>query len=110
VSPAAFSNLNASDPSYSRINTLVSSKIKVLDLNKNGITDLGKLTRRGYSYRNVPSPMELSINIKIMQLARWPNSGYTKSAKAIDSTSFSYTSNQPDKWTEEKDAWSLGIL
>jgi len=108
VSPSAFGNLNTDDPDYTRIHSLVRNKIKVLDLNKAGFTDLGKLRRRGFSYRNVPSPMELSINNTIMQLARWPNSGYAKSGKAIDSTGFSYSTNRPDKWKEEKDAWTLG--
>jgi len=108
VSPSAFGNLNTDDPAYTRMCSLVRNKIKVLDLNKAGFTDLGKLRRRGYSYRNVPSPMELTINNTIMQLARWPDSGYAKSGKAIDSTEFSYSTSRPDKWTEEKDAWTLG--
>jgi len=108
VPPSSFEDLNSTDPAYVRINSLVRNKIKVLDLNKAGITDLGKLRKRGFSYRNVPSPMELSVNNRIMQLARWPNSGYAKSGKAIDSTQFSYTTSRPDKWSEEKDAWTLG--
>lgn len=108
VHPSAFESLILSDPDYSRINPLVRSKIKVLDLDKSGITNLGKLRTRGYSYRNVPAPMELSVNGSIMQLARWPNSGYVKSGQAIDSTGFSYTTSCPDKWANEKDAWILG--
>lgn len=108
VNPSAFDNLNSADPDYSRINPLIRNKIKVLDLNKAGITDLGILRRRGFSYMNEPSPMELSVNNRIMQLARWPNNGLTKSGKAADVSGFTYTKNNPDKWTEEKDAWVLG--
>ena len=108
VLPTAFSKLDEKDPVYRRINPSVRNKIKVLDLDKAGITDLGKFRRRGYSYRNEPSPMELSINSKNMQLARWPNHGYAKSGEAVGSTGFFYTTNIPDKWAEEKDAWTLG--
>lgn len=108
VLPASFSKLDENDPVYRRINPTVRNKIKILDLNKAGITDLGKFRRRGYSYRNEPSPMELSINNKNMQLARWPNHGYAKSGESVDSTGFFYTTNIPDKWAEEKDAWTLG--
>jgi hypothetical protein len=108
VLPSAFSPLAENDPVYHRISVLVRNKIKVLDLDKAGITDPGKFRRRGYSYRNEPSPMELSINSKNMQLARWPNSGYAKSGEAVDRTGFFYTTNIPDKWKEEKDAWTLG--
>ncbi len=108
VLPAAFSKLEENDPVYQRINPTVRNKIMVLDLNKAGISDLGKFRRRGYSYRNEPSPMELSINNRNMQLARWPNHGYAKSGEAVESTGFFYTTNIPDKWAEEKDAWTLG--
>jgi hypothetical protein len=108
VDPTSFRDLQKDDADYDRINPQVRENIKVLDLTKTGVLDPGKLRYRGFGYRNVPSAMELVINNKFMQLARWPNEGYAKSGEPVGNSGFKYTSEVPERWKGEKDAWTLG--
>lgn len=49
------------------------------DLKAMGITDYGKLTRRGGIERNtLPAALELFFNDRPMPLARWPNQSWTR--------------------------------
>src|SRR5437870_3507456 len=52
-------------------------KVMRADLKALGITDYGRLTRRGGIERRIlPSALELFFNDRPMPLARWPNDGH----------------------------------
>lgn len=108
IKSSLFENLSPTDPSFNMVDQKVRDHIKVLDLKKAGITDFGKMRKRGFSYRTEPSPMELSVNNRLQQLARWPDKGYSASGKPVDSTGFSYAAPEIEKWVNEKDGWTLG--
>jgi hypothetical protein len=86
------------------------------DLLVHGITDLGRLRSRGISfgetfYKGLVSHMELSCDGAMMQLARYPNSGYSTISTAPSATSFTYsgTPARESKWPYATDPWAHGF-
>ncbi|MBI4903915.1 MAG: right-handed parallel beta-helix repeat-containing protein [Acidobacteria bacterium] len=82
-----------------------------VDLKAQGITDFGRLRRRGFGAAQQPSALELFFRGNPMPLARWPNRGWTY----IDATPggqqggrFTFTSNRPLTWTKSDDIWVHG--
>lgn len=108
VKPSLFETLNVTDPNYSRICDKVKEKILVLDLLQYKIEDFGSMRRKGFRFKHEIVPMELFVNNKNQQLARWPNEGYEKIVAPIDSVSFVYATNRPVNWMKERDPWALG--
>jgi hypothetical protein len=90
--------------------------IYVADLKVNGITDFGDLL-------NEFQRPDLYFNHVVQTIARWPNSGFTKSGRAVGKTVippawngasgtaegiFNYTDKRIDKWANEKDPRLFG--
>lgn len=75
LAPDGFTPVDASDAVWSRLDETARAHILQIDLGANGITDYGQMVQRGYDTHDAHSPMELSIDHQIMELARWPNRG-----------------------------------
>ncbi|WP_214626149.1 S-layer homology domain-containing protein [Paenibacillus agaridevorans] len=83
-----------------------------IDLDAEGITDLGQYRRHGYLHDVVSAPLELFVNEQAMHLARWPNEGYLPLGQVLDTGSiprqndnsnrggkFKYDYDRADRWT-----------
>ena len=80
-----------------------------------GITDYGKLTRRGGIERDtLPAALEFFFNDRPMPLARWPNEGWTKIASVPDAEPkgerFRYEGDRPKRWSIAEDIWVHGYM
>lgn len=97
--------------------------IREIDLDKEGVSDLGNLRKVGFARPYGPSWAELFINKRPMELARWPNSGMIPLGEVIDGGAvprqndynnrggiFRYDSLRINKWKEEHDAWIAGYF
>ncbi|WP_159473626.1 right-handed parallel beta-helix repeat-containing protein [Dyadobacter sp. 3J3] len=98
-------------------------KIGVLNLRELNITDYGQLHSVGFSRPYLPSWMELFINDKPGQLARWPNDSTVAMGQVIDKGSvprdgdnsnrggkFVYGTDRPAGWKKSKDIWISGYF
>jgi hypothetical protein len=99
------------------LNRLASSargKVMHADLKAFGVTDYGRLTRRGGIERNIlPAALELFFNDQPMPLARWPNAGYVKIAavpEGAKGTRFTYDGDRPKRWARADDIWVHGYF
>ncbi|MDD3587138.1 MAG: right-handed parallel beta-helix repeat-containing protein [Thermoguttaceae bacterium] len=94
--------------------------IVVCDLKKSGITDFGTLATRGAVSDHVNPWVDLYVDKRPMELARWPNAGDNElktgeiipGAKATDQYSdsglFHYDFDRPDRWAQDNDIWVWG--
>ncbi len=60
------------------------AQVYVADLKKAGISRFDKIQSQGLNVSGKPASMELIYNDSVMQLARWPNTGYDKYGKVVD--------------------------
>ena len=85
-----------------RLDPAAHGKVVQADLKAVGISDYGKLTRRGGIERHtLPAALELFFNDRPMPLARWPNEGWTRIAAVPDGPKgerFSYQGDRPKRW------------
>lgn len=99
------------------------SKVLQVDLKKQGITDLGILTPRGFARPYQPAPMELFCNGNTMHLARYPNDSLIATGKVLDEGSiprngdfshrggkFQFSIDEPNRWANAKDIWISGFF
>ncbi len=104
----------------SRIPEHARGKVLKVDLKRKGITDYGKLAPRGYGASGYPCKpwVDLYVNDRPMQLARWPNKGFVKIGAVheggfkTDSSGkpgqFEYADDRPKRWGEVDDVWMFG--
>lgn len=100
-------------------------KILQVDLKALGITDYGELGPRGFRRYYIPAPLELYIDGKPMQVARWPNAGerHVPMGRVHDKGSnprkgdysfrpgtFEYGVNRPTLWTKATDLYVSGLF
>ena len=87
-------------------------KVLQTDLKAQGITDYGKLTRRGFGNPVHEAHLELFFQDKPMTLARWPNGdGYARIAAlpgGQEGQSFVYEGDRPARWVDEPEPWVFG--
>ncbi len=102
----------------------VHKKVMQADLKSLGITNYGRHQQYGHALPVVPAPLELFFNHKIMQLACYPNDGYVKIGKVIDTGSvprvrdyenirggtFEYTDDRHKRWVGVDDIWIQGTF
>lgn len=91
------------------------SKLLMVDLKANGITDYGEMASRGYHYFNKGryAQAELIVNGENQTLARYPNEGTISVPSAnVDSKNmaFKYTDNRVSKWKDAKDVYIVGTI
>ena len=80
------------------------------DLAAHGIAEYGTLRSRGYLWQkgfNI-SPLELFVNDRPLQLARYPNTGYLRTAGGSSTTTFYYSGTRPSGWANVADRWVRG--
>jgi parallel beta-helix repeat protein len=107
VDPNWFSTVTSSDPLWSRINSTAKGNVLVCDLSNHGINNYGLLRARGYTGTQ-RSAMELAFNGSMMQLAKWPNTGFQILTSAVSATSFTYSGTRPSGWINATDPWVQG--
>ena len=77
LDPAWFSQVTDASPIWNRLQSSAKGNLYQVDLPAHGVTDFGTLIRRGIGQQNLVSGLELAFNNDLMELARWPNRGYT---------------------------------
>ncbi len=94
-------------------------KIFVSNLRAAGVSDVGRLARRGYGIGDkvdcIPS---LYVAGESQTLAQWPNEGdeRLKFGQKIetpdnkDATTFAYDFDRPDSWKSFDDVWAFGLF
>ena len=96
-----------SDPAVlARLAPEVRSGVREADLRAQGITDFGKLSRRGFGIASVPAPLELFFEGRPMDLAGWPDEGWARTAGAPGGPQggrFTYEGDRPSRWAPAKD-------
>lgn len=91
-------------------------KVMECDLKALGITDYGKLAIRGWGQEPSPPTLELFVDGKPQTLARWPNTGFVKAGKLLESGTpekpsvFQYLDDRHARWTTAPDAWLFGFF
>ena len=95
-------------------------KVLQADLKANGVTDFGQLGVRGYGRAGYPTHpwVDLYVDGKPMQLARWPNEGFVEVGEVHDGRfqsdqaqrpgRFQYQGDRPSRWGQANDAWMFG--
>lgn len=109
------------DPAIrARLPAKVRDAVYCCDLKKNGVTDFGKVTVRGYGHAADPvSPwVDVYVNRRPMVLARWPNDGFVEIGKVSQGAFrtpdtrkpgvFQYKDHRPESWHDVSDAWMYG--
>jgi len=94
-----------------RLDAKARDHVLQVDLGANGITDYGKLQRRGFGCPILPSALELFFNGEPMQLARWPNHNWTKIVSVPNGQNggvFTYDGDRPNRWKNLDDVWVHG--
>ena len=104
-----------------RLSKEASEKVMQVSLKELGITDFGQITQYGHALTVSPAPLELFFNNEAMAMAHYPNQGYTRIGKVIDSGSvprnrdysgrggvFEYSDPRHAVWAGQKDIWFQG--
>lgn len=94
-----------------RLDPAVRDRVLQADLKAQGITDYGKLTPRGFGRAINPAGIEVFLNSKPAQLARWPNSGFVHvtgvSSIPERQVVSSEIAERLGRWTGEPDLWTF---
>ncbi len=103
-----------------RIPNEARGKVVKLDLKDKGITDYGHIAERGFTLSGYPCHpwVDLYVDDRPMQLARWPNDGFVKvgtvhrgrfnSDQSSKPGQFEYADDRPKRWSGADDAWVFG--
>lgn len=97
-----------------------SSRRSVLQcsLPSQGIKDFGALAVRGFGQKPSPPTLEVYGAGKPLTLARWPNKGFVRPAKLVDTGDFqsgrpsvlAYEDPRHERWLKAEDAWLFGYF
>jgi len=106
-----------------RLSKEAAQHIVQVNLRALGMDDFGSIKQYGHAMSVTTSPMEVFFNSEVMTLARYPNNGYLKIGKVIDSGSvprnadysnrggvFTYTDARHDLWAGQSDVWFQGTF
>ncbi len=95
-----------------RLDPAARGNVLQTDLRAQGISDFGRMTRRGFGQAIVPAGLELFFQDRPMQLARWPNGDeWTKIVAAPagqEGGKFTYAGDRPSRWKSRDDIWVHG--
>ena len=109
----------------SRLVAEARDKVRRIDLKALGITHYGTLGPRGFARDYIPAPLELFINSRAQQVARWPNAGqpHVPLGKVVDAGSvprksdftfrggvFEAGVDRVRRWTKAKNLYVSGIF
>ena len=93
-----------------RLPVAARSAVLEADLKAQGIAEYGTLRPRGYLWQkgfNI-SALELFVNGRPLTLARYPNTGFLKTAAGSTGTTFYYLGTRPSGWASVADRWARG--
>lgn len=97
-----------------RLDPAAQGKVVQADLKALGVSDFGRLTRRGGIRRDTfPAPLELFFDDQPMTLARWPNEDWTKIEAVPEGDAcdrFTYQGERPRRWRNLDDIWLHGYM
>lgn len=123
LAPDAFSTVTDENIVNRIIDVEARSKIMQFDLKGNGITDYGTEKQHGFSLATVPAGMELFINGKAMQPARWPNAGWIPMGEILEPGTipleedfkdigpvFTFSEERMGRWKNAPDMWLSGFF
>lgn len=100
-------------------------QVRVIDLHALGITNFGTVGPRGFARSIRPAPLELFVDGKPMEVARWPNKGEKPIplGKVVDQGSvprhgdfsyrggvFKYEVERAERWADASDWYVSGIF
>jgi len=94
-----------------RLDPAAHGKVLQADLKAQGLSDFGQLRPRGFGRPMYPAALELFFDGEPMQLARWPNNGWTRIASkpsAPGADRFCYEGDRPRRWLKATDIWVHG--
>ncbi|NUQ70689.1 MAG: right-handed parallel beta-helix repeat-containing protein [Chthonomonadales bacterium] len=101
-----------SDPAVlQRLPEAVRTRVLCADLRAQGITDFGEMNRRGFGPPVTPMGLEVFYRGKRMNLARWPNDGWTTiraTPGGQQGGSFTFSGGNPQRWRNTTDIWVHG--
>jgi len=114
----------SSSPVWSRMDPSARGKLMEINLIAQGITDFGKLNKRGFWNQGGPSGLELFFNQQPMQLGRWPDkvdfakarsnvlssTGFVLTDRGLDKTRFTYTGTRPERWSKAEEVHVYGFF
>jgi len=117
ISPDAFGPVT-DEPTLERLDRAAAKHIRVVDLAKLGLKDLPVWPDKSRGGSGMP---ELFFNGEPMQIARWPNKHWARTAKILDSGlvprkghtttrggSFTYSTDRPKRWNTAEGVWLSG--
>jgi len=112
-----------SDVEQKNFNNSASKYIKKINLKKLGISDFGTLKYVGFQRPYTTAPLELFINKKAFELARYPNKEKILMGEIIEPGSFpsqkdfsnkggkfTYNDVRPSNWKNSPDIWICGYF
>jgi len=82
-----------------------------VNLSRQGVTDFGEMTSRGFGRTAHAAGLELFFAGRPMTLARWPNRGWAHISAATPEKStdlFAFDGDRPSRWTKSPDVWVYG--
>jgi hypothetical protein len=103
----------------------VRGKVLEIDLRALGVTDFGDIGPRGFRRPYIAAPLELIVDGKALDLARWPDAGQPgeKIGKVLDKGPvtrngekptrggiFTFKTDRPARWTQADDIWITGLF
>jgi hypothetical protein len=108
LQPEWFEKVTRDTPVWQRLSEEARGQVVQVNLKEHGISDFGKLRRRGFAGSSAVAHLELIFNDQVMQLARYPNSGFIQTATAVDEVTFHYEDERPGRWLTAEDVWAFG--
>ena len=106
-----------------RLHEAARDNVVQVDLPAEGVTNLGRLTPRGFGRPLAPSHLQLFFQGKAMTLARWPNDGFAQMVAIPEGAAFDdghggalgkleagfhYEGDRPRQWAKSDDIWVHG--
>ena len=108
IPPSALKPLADDDPLASRFPKAVRAHIRTADLKALGVKEIAPLVEAGFGRGRTSGHTQLYIDHKPMPIARYPNEGYLKIAKALDGRRMTTADPRPKAWATTKGAWAYG--
>ena len=88
-----------------RLSEKARDQILVADLKAQGITNLGKISMRGFAMGSPAAEAELFADDQPMTLSRWPNEGFRGIKKRPNINEVVLDTDRVARWAEESDPW-----
>jgi hypothetical protein len=123
--PNSFAKIVTVPAVLERLLPEVRGKVMEVDLRALGVTDFGDVGPRGFRRPYIPAPIELIVDGKPLDLARWPDAGQPgepmgkvidkgpvtrKGEKPARGGIFEFKTDRPARWMHADDVWITGLF